>query len=295
MTGRDSALSAMRILVVGLQTQDAGKTTLCKALIHGFKKSGVNLAPFKPHSGISYWNQFNAFRNSLVRGVLLSSDIVELEEAASSRLPLELLNPVNRLSSPTLQREAAEEKLAFREFLAERFTHYDGRKCRSVYYLNGTINTNHMRGMKGFFLAIKRNAEKVIFIRNFQQLVKAYVENFDKATGSCYRSLQDKQIIMARFNDAAYPFAGVEDCSVVLCASSNTVLRFNGRGYFKAIELRGQEKPKAQLTTTDVYSSSLVERRYELQPLTNDERRDPARLAANYSEIIDDLVDDFKT
>jgi predicted P-loop ATPase/GTPase len=287
-------LNSIRILVVGLQTHDAGKTTLCKALIHGFKNFDVCLVPFKPHSGISYWNQFNAFQDSLGRGVLLSSDIMELEEAARSKLPLELLNPVNRLSSPTLYRDAAEERLAFREFVAERFTHHDGRNCRSVYYLNGTINTSRMRGMKDLFLAIKSNAEKVNFIRNFQQLVKAYVDNFEKATGSCYGHLQGKQLIMESFNDAAYPFSRTEDCNVVLCVSSNTVLRFKAREYFKAIELREQSKPKAQLTTTDVYSSSLVEHRYELQPLTNDERKNPAKLAANYSKIIDDLAHDFK-
>jgi len=284
----------MKILVVGLQTHDAGKTTLCKALIHGFKKFDVDLVPFKPHSGISYWNQFNTFQEGLARRALLSSDIMELEEAAHSKLPLELLNPVNRLSSPTLHREATEERLAFREFVAERFTYHDGSSCRSIYYLNGTINTNHMRGMKDLFLAIKSNAEKVIFIRNFQQLVKAYVDNFEKATGSCYRSLHENPLIVESFNDAAYPFSRTEDCNIVLCASSNMILRFNEREYFKAIELRGQQKPKAQQITTDVYSSALVERRYELQPLTNDERRDPARLTANYSEIIDDLIDGLK-
>jgi predicted P-loop ATPase/GTPase len=287
-------LTAVKILVVGLQTHDAGKTTLCKALIHGCKKLDVNLVPFKPHSGICYWNQFNAFQDNLVRGSLLSSDIMELEEAADSRLPLELLNPANRLSSPILHREAPEEKQAFREFVAERFTHHDENKRRNIYYLNGTHNTYRMRGMKDFFLAIKSNAEKVVFIRNFQSLVKAYVDNFEKATGSCYRFLQDKPLIVESFNDAAYPFRGTEDCNVVLCASSNMVLRFNAREYFKAIELRGQQKPKAQLTTADVYSPSLVESKYELQPLTNEERREAARLAANYLEIIDDLADSFK-
>jgi predicted P-loop ATPase/GTPase len=151
-----------------------------------------------------------------------------------------------------------------------------------------------MRGMKDFFLAIKSNAEKVIFIRNFQQLVKAYVDNFEKATGSCYRSLQDNPLVVESFNDAAYPFSRTEDCNIVLCASSKMILRFNAREYFKAIDLRGQQKPKAQQTTTDVYSSAFVERRYELQPLTDDERKDPAKLAANYSEIIDDLSDGLK-
>jgi predicted P-loop ATPase/GTPase len=143
-------LRPTKILVVGLQTHDAGKTTLCKALIHGSKAFDVNLVPFKPHSGIGYWSQFNAFQDSLLRGVLLSSDIMELEDAAHYGLPLELLNPVNRLSSPTLQREATEEKLDLREFIAERLTHHDGRNCRNVYYLNGTINTSRMRGISSW-------------------------------------------------------------------------------------------------------------------------------------------------
>ena len=79
-----------KILVVGLQPCDAGKTTLCKALIYGFKEAGVALVPFKPHSGISYWTQFDAFQRSLRRSTLLSSDIMELEAAAQSQIPLPL-------------------------------------------------------------------------------------------------------------------------------------------------------------------------------------------------------------
>jgi predicted P-loop ATPase/GTPase len=283
-------LSAMKILVVGLQIHDAGKTTLCKALIHGFKKSSVNLVPFKPHSGISYWNQFNTFQDSLVRGTLLSSDIIELEEAAHSSLPLEILNPVNRLSTPILNRGMSEEKLAFQEFAAQRFTHHDETNCRSIYYLNGTINMSRTRNMRDFYVAIKKNAEKVVFIRNFQQLVKAYVDNFEKATGSCYRALQDKPLVVKSFNDAAYPFGRAEDCGVVLCMSSSTVLRFKAQEYFKAVGLHSRQKPKAQLTTTDLYSASLVERRYELQPLTYEERNNPKRLVESYSKIGDELV-----
>jgi predicted P-loop ATPase/GTPase len=288
--GHQMSYTHRKVLVVGLLPYDAGKTTLCKALIHGFKKSDVNLVPFKPHSGISYWKQFKTFHDGLIRGALLSSDIIELEDAARSGLPLELLNPANRLSSPILDQGMSEEKLAFQEFVAQRFTHHEEANCRSIYYLNGAINLNHMRGMREFLVAIKKNTEKVIFIRNFQQLVKAYEDNFEKATGSCYRALQDKPLIVESFNDAAYPFGRAEDCGVVLCMSSSIVLRFKAQEYFKAIGLRAQQKPKAQLTTTDLYSASLVERRYELQPLTDEERNEPERLVENYSKIIDELV-----
>lgn len=283
-------MSAMRILVVGLQPHNAGKTTVCKALIYGFKQSGVNLVPFKPHSGISYWSQFDTFQESLIRGTLLSSDIIELEQAAHSGLRLEILNPANRLSSPILDRGVQEEMLVFREFVAERFTRYDGNGPGNVYYLNGTINFSHMRGMRGFSSAIRKNAEKTVFIRNFEQLVKAYLDNFDRATSSCHKCLEGKALVVESFNDAAYPFNGAEDCGVVLCVSSNIVLQLKADEYFRAIELRGQQKAKLQLTTADVYASSLVERKYDLQPLTDEERKDPKRLVENYSKIIDELV-----
>jgi len=286
---RVSELDPVRILVVGLQPHNTGKTTLCKALIYGFKERGINLAPFKPHSGISYWSQFDAFKESLVRGILLSSDIVELEQAAHSGMPLEILNPVNRLSSPILDRGIPEERLVFREFVVQRFTHYDGNGPTNIYYLNGTVNLSRMRAMRDFYLAIKKNAEKVMFIRNFRQLVKAYLDNFEKATCSCYRCLEDKPLLVESFNDAAYPFNEAEDCDLVLCVSSNIVLRLKADRYFKAIELRGQQKAKLQLTTTDVYASSLVEREYDVQPLANKERNEPVTLVDNYSKIIDDL------
>lgn len=279
----------MRILVVGLQPHNAGKTTVCKALIYGFKQSGVNLVPFKPHSGISYWSQFDTFQESLIRGTLLSSDIIELEQAAHSGLRLEILNPANRLSSPILDRGVQEEMLVFREFVAERFTRYDGNGPGNVYYLNGTINF-HMRGMRGFSSAIRKNAEKTVLIRNFEQLVKAYLDNLDRATSSCHKCLEGKALVVESFNDAAYPFNGAEDCGVVLCVSSNIVLQLKADEYFRAIELRGQQKAKLQLTTADVYASSLVERKYDLQPLTDEERKDPKRLVENYSKIIDELV-----
>jgi len=285
-----SELGARRILVVGHQPHNAGKTTLCKALIYGFKDRGVNLVPFKPHSGISYWSQFDTFQENLMRGTLLSSDIIELEEAAKSNIPLEVLNPVNRLSGPVLDRGTQEERLIFQEFLAQRFTHHDGIMHSNIYYLNGTVNLAHMRDMRQFYVGIKKKAAKTVFIKKFQELVRAYVDNFDKATSSCYRHLEDKPLLIESFNDAAYPFNGAEDCGVVLCVSSNIVLQLKADGYFKAIELRGQQKPKLQLTTTEVYASSLVEREYDVQPLANKERNDPVTLVDNYSKIIDDLA-----
>jgi predicted P-loop ATPase/GTPase len=281
-----------RILVVGLQPNDAGKTTLCKALIHGFKETGVTLVPFKPHSGIGYWSQFDVFQRNLADGSLLSSDIMELEGAAHSQIPLEVLNPVNRLSHPVPDTGMLEEKLAFQEFIAERFTHHDGLTHRNVYYFNGALNLGRLRDMQTFYLGIKRNAQKIHFIRKFEDLVEAYSMNFDKATSSCYARLRNMPLIVESFNDAAYPFNHAEDCDTVLCVASNTVLQFEERRYFEAIESHGREKPKLQLTLSQVYAPSLIRTRFIVQPLTTDERNDPAKLTQNYSEVIKKVAGD---
>jgi predicted P-loop ATPase/GTPase len=138
-----------------------------------------------------------------------------------------------------------------------------------------------MREMREFYVAVREKAEKVVFIRNFQELVKAYLDNFDKTTSSCYQFLEDRPLLLESFNDAAYPCNGAENCVVVLGVYSNAILQFKADEYFKAIELREQQKPKLQLTTADVYASSLIERRYQVQPLSNQERSEPARLVDN--------------
>ena len=281
-----------KILVVGLQPYDAGKTTLCKALIYGFKEARITLVPFKPHSGISYWTQFDAFQRSLVKSTLLSSDIIELEAAAESQIPLEVLNPVNRLSGPVLDRGIPEEKLVFQEFMAERFTYHDGLTHRNIYYLNGTVNLPRLRDMQTFYLRTKRNAQKTCFVRKFEDLVEAYSKNFDKATSSCFRRIQNRPLVVESFNDAAYPFNGAEDCDVVLCVSSNTVLRFEKDKYFEAIELYGRQKSKLQLTVSQVYAASLIKEKFTVQPLSTEERNDPAKLTQNYSKVIKQITED---
>lgn len=277
-------------MVVGLQAYEAGKTTLCKALIHGFKKAGVTLVPFKPHSGISYWTQFDVFQRNLVKSTLLSSDIIELEAAAQSQIPLEVLNPVNRLSGRVLDRGLPEEKMVFQEFIAERFTYHDALTHKNIYYLNGTMNLSRLRDLDTFYLRIKKNAQKTCFIRKFEELEEAYSKNFDRATSTCYKRIQDRHLVVESFNDAAYPFNNAEDCDTVLCVSSNTVLQLEDRKYFEAIELHGKQKPKLQLTVPQVYTPSLNKNKFIVQPLSTEERNDSAKLTQNYSEVIKQLV-----
>jgi len=93
-------------------------------------------------------------------------------------------------------------------------------------------------------------------------------------------------LTMERFNDAGYPFNHAEECHTVLCVASNMILWFDGRRYFEAIESHGREKPRLQLTVSDVYTPSMIKARFIAQPLIIDERNDPAKPTKNYSDVI---------
>lgn len=282
-------MNSEKVLIVGLQPYDAGKTTLCRALMRGFREAGIDAAPFKPHSGISYWNQFDVFQKNMKMNRLVCEDIIELEEAAQSTLPLEILNPVNRLSAPTATRHLPQERLAFEEFLAERFTHHDGTAHASVYYMKKALGSSKMRGISSYSQSMRRAGE-IRPIGNFQDLVRAYDQNFDRATMSCYEHLRDRTLVVESFNDAAYPFRGAKESDVVLCVSPSTVMQLETDRYFGALEMHEGTRSKLQLTLSDIYAPSLVIDTFRIQPLTAEEQRDPKILTRNYTNIISKIV-----
>jgi predicted P-loop ATPase/GTPase len=189
-----------------------------------------------------------------------------------------------------LDRGMPEEKLVFQEFMAERFTYHDGVTHRNIYYFNGTMNLSRIREMETFYLTIKRKAEKTYFARNFEDLEEAYSKNFEQATSTCYKRVEDRDLLVESFNDAAYPFNKADDCDTVLCASSNIILQFEAHKYFEAIELHAKQKPKLQLTVPQVYTPSLIKNKIIVQPLSTEERNDEGKLTQNYSEVIKRLL-----
>jgi predicted P-loop ATPase/GTPase len=223
---------------------------------------------------------------------LVCNDIIKLEEAAQSHLPLEVLNPVTRLSNPMIFRDISEEELVFNEFIAERFTHHDGVKRKNIYHLNNTLDFSQMRGLREFYLKIKKSANKIHFIHKLQDLTEAYVSNFDSSTISCYKYIKDKPLIIESFNDAAYPFMKSDDCDIVICVSSNIILVFENKKYFKAIDLHEGKKSKLQLRVTDIFEPSLIKDKFLIQPLSIQERNEPEKLKYCYSKIIEKIVKD---
>ncbi len=85
----------MRLLVVGADRVDAGKTTFSTGLLE--RIDGVG---FKPRAGNDYWFDHDDCRRSLSEGRLYGNDARRLAAAGSGQPGPESINPVHRLWRP---------------------------------------------------------------------------------------------------------------------------------------------------------------------------------------------------
>jgi len=89
-----------KVLVVGLLKADSGKTFFSQGLITALQDRDINIVPFKPLSGHNLYYQFDTFQNNVRSQRISSRDIGKLIATAQTQLPIELLNPVDRLFVP---------------------------------------------------------------------------------------------------------------------------------------------------------------------------------------------------
>lgn len=85
----------MRLLVVGAERVDAGKTTFAAGLIRSLDATG-----FKPRAGNDYWFDHDDYRTAIDAGRLYGKDAKRLVEAAAIDEPPEAINPIHRLWRP---------------------------------------------------------------------------------------------------------------------------------------------------------------------------------------------------
>ncbi|MHC1581835.1 MAG: hypothetical protein ACXQT5_02285 [Candidatus Syntropharchaeia archaeon] len=87
----------LTILVVGLCTGHAGKTTLTRSILRCLKEMGIKPCAFKPKAANNLWYDFDVVYESLSRGRLYGMDAKLLREESDTSIREEMINPVHRL------------------------------------------------------------------------------------------------------------------------------------------------------------------------------------------------------
>ena len=257
-------------MLIGKNKFDSGKTSVARILTQIFKSLGLEIIPFKPHSGFNYWYNYNFLEYYFKLGDFYSKDILTLLKDAkfSYKINPLILNPVHRVLGPT---KKLFNETFFDEIFLIRFTNLNKPNFipKSKYY----INQNHI-GIQEIIEKIKKLyiPEQIKFINSMSEVEELYVNNFSISVESCFSYLNSnfENIIVECFNDAAYPFLNIENyIDYVGLVTPGKLYILNSEKYFKKCDLMANINSKLLLTSSKIIEQSLIIAEFDIYPVND--------------------------
>ena len=271
----------MKLLVAGDARVDAGKTTFAAGLLAALDGA----VGFKPRAGNDYWYDHDDATAALSDGRLYGKDIATLAAAGNTDLPEERLNPVHRLWRPTPGRTGMLGE-AGRTFLVDRVMTPEG----SSFVVNGVAEREGLLPDPVAVSLPLDDAPRVEGVDRFNTIMsERYLPAFERVTD---RIAATTPAVVESYADIALPVEGI-DFDVVAVVAPTRVRLYAGSRYLKADEVASGSSREGQLEERVTRVTGMIEpvSTHTLQPLCDDERDDPTRVADAYADVYEALLD----
>ncbi|MEM3637056.1 MAG: hypothetical protein QXZ21_06885, partial [Thermoproteota archaeon] len=121
------------ISVLGAKEFDSGKTTLSTSLILTLIKKGKSAIGFKPIAGHECIEQYDFYLKNIQESKLYGHDAYFLRIASQTKLPIEVINPVDVMTKYNLKFEGHYSNI-YDNLGIGRFSFYEKGKIKNVYY-----------------------------------------------------------------------------------------------------------------------------------------------------------------
>ncbi|MFC4359094.1 ATPase [Halobium salinum] len=271
----------MRLLVVGGDRVDAGKTTFATGLLAHLRGDGHAPVGFKPRAGNDYWFDHDDVRATVGEGRLYGKDARRLAATSAGDTDPETLNPVHRLWTPT-PGETGMLGDPERTFLVDRVTGDSGPE----FVVNGTVDLPDLV-VESLPLG---DSPRVYDVPEFNELMAdRYVPAFDRLRR---RVGATETAVIESYGDIALPLSevGVDAVAAVRAGRARV---FDGSRFLKAREVTSGSPHDGRLEERvgNVVSRLDPLAAVELPALASEERRDPSRVAARYASAYEALVE----
>ena len=271
----------MKLLVAGDARVDAGKTTFAAGLLAALDGA----VGFKPRAGNDYWYDHDDATAALSDGRLYGKDVATLAAAGDTDLQEEQLNPVHRLWRPTPDRTGMLGE-AGRTFLVDRVTTPDGPS----FVVNGVAEREGLLPDPVAASLPLDDAPRVEHVDRFNTIMsERYLPAFDRVTD---RIAATTPAVVESYADIALPVEGINFDAVAVVAPTRVQL-YAGSRYLKADEVASGSSREGQLEERVTRVTGMIEpvSTHTLQPLCDDERDDPTRVADAYADVYEALLD----
>jgi len=280
---------ATLIFICGALPESSGKTTIAKALISELVRKGFLALPFKPLSSHSFWWRYETYLACLERRSLFSYDVFELAKEFKVEQPIEVLNPIDNLTSPLAlsvsNLEGLEEyphiKL-FDNLAVSRFTYVDD-DVKHVYCYRDFEQTRQL------LEKVVDKAERLVEVKSVQDFLKLQRRFYLKSIETCFKQVEKDAdyVVVEGYSDLVYPWRKVEDSKLILVAAPGYLLAYETSKFFKAIK-QVSKPPLARFADVSSMVKPIVVEK--LPPLTELELKQPI-LSYRYGRALKAVLD----
>jgi predicted P-loop ATPase/GTPase len=235
-----------RVLIVGANSFDSGKTHLALQLGKIFIDASRSVGYFKPISGHNYWYNYKHTRKCLDKGQLVSKDASRISGALGLKSDLMLMNPIHSL------------------FVPARI----GRPLQQITNSLGLSGSTSVLAMERFSRPVKDIVDSTVLIadelleddrliigleevgrlshnasildanrlEDFQEFERLHYEECVSESFSKIEQTNDI-VIIESFNDSAWPWDGLERADHILVVSPGHVFSYDPDKFRKATYL----------------------------------------------------------
>ncbi len=236
-----------RILIVGLNPFDSGKTILSLKIAHYLKSNGTTIEYFKPLSGTNYWYKHDHLQRCLKEKKYYSYDASRVRDVIHSRVPVEATNPIHTLFVPSIIErpdEIVNHSLALGGwdsiFAMRRFSQPTGNCMRNVSLRANTLIESGKLMLTPEEADTLTNEDEIIPFETYEE-VMTYTEQVLEGVLDASFEYVEKETdvcIIEGFNNIAWPWEGLSSVDTVLVTGPGHVFVYDAERFKKAVNLK---------------------------------------------------------
>ncbi len=235
-----------RVLIIGANSFDSGKTQLAINLGQALIESGLSVGYFKPISGHNYWYHYKHTKWCLEKGWLVSKDATRVKSALGIRSNLLLMNPVHSLFVPARIRRPLQNipnSLALSGstsvLVMQRFSEPTKRGVDTTMLVaNELVDSQQL--MIGPDEIGKLSHGAAILNTNSLEAFQEYERlRYEASVTGSFAGIEKETdlIIIESFNDSAWPWESLEIVDNVLVVSPGHVFGYDHERFRRAVFL----------------------------------------------------------
>ncbi len=263
---------ARRVLLVGMNTFDSGKTTFARLVADSVSKSGSSVEYFKPLSAHNFWYSFSHTQSCVRREMLFSYDVTTVRSVIGSNVHEFVSNPIHRMYVPTVS-EKPFSSVASTLGLAgwdsvismQRFsTPNESGVVSTTLVAESLIEEGRLILTPGEADRLTRGTKKIA-ISSFEDIREFENTHYEEYVSDAFSAVENVAdlVIIESFNDTVWTWEGLDYVDLALVIGPGQVFQYDPKRLRKAALLQRRPNMPIREVTFSRIADLVKPMRYE--------------------------------